>query len=248
MSLAYDDEGTGPLLVAVHGLTEDRHAWDRVPLAESFRTIRVDLRGHGQSPRVPPYDPGTLAADVHALVATLAPQEPPLLVGHSLGGVVVTTYAARHDVRGVVDVDQALDVVPVRAAVAEAMRGENFEGFMTAAFERLYGELDPGIVQELRAGRILRQDVVLGAWEPLLTLDADSLRRWMDDLVRPSRSRPHLSLFGSRPRADYRAWLDERIPGAQVEAAPLTTHYPHLADPGWFLARLVAFDDHAAAR
>ena len=50
----------------------------------------MDLRGHGDSPRVPPYDPLVLAADVHALVAELAPQEQPLLVGHSLGAVVVT--------------------------------------------------------------------------------------------------------------------------------------------------------------
>lgn len=240
--LVYDEEGAGPLLVAVHGMTEDRHFWDRVPLAEHFRTIRVDLRGHGQSPHVPPYDPQTLASDVHALVATLEPQERPLLVGHSLGGVVVTAYASRHAVRGVVNVDQTLDVAPLKAEVAEAMRGDGFEAFMTAAFARMYGQLDPTIAEVLEARRSLRQDVVLGAWEPLLTLDADSLRRWMNDIVRLSQSVPYLSLHGSRHRADYATWLGERIPGAHVEAAPITTHYPHLADPGWFLDRLVAFN------
>jgi pimeloyl-ACP methyl ester carboxylesterase len=240
--LVYDEEGTGPLLVAVHGMTEDRHVWDRVPLAERFRTIRVDLRGHGQSPRVPPYDARTLAADVHALVATLAPQEQPLLVGHSLGGVVVTAYASRHPVRGVVIIDQALDVAPLNAEFAEAVRGEGFEAFMTAAFARMYGELDPRIAEDLQARRSLRQDVLLGAWEPLLTLDADSLDRWMDDIVRPARSRPYLSLHGLHHSADYATWLGERIPGAHVEAAPIATHYPHLADPVWFLDRLIAFD------
>lgn len=88
----------------------------------------------------------------------------------------------------------------------------------------------------------MRQDVVLGAWEPLLTLDAGSLRRWMDDIVRLSQPRPYLSLHGSRHSADYATWLGERIPGAHVEAAPLATHYPHLADPVWFLDRLIAFD------
>ncbi|MGK5441595.1 alpha/beta fold hydrolase [Micromonospora sp. URMC 105] len=37
-------------------------------MARHFRTVRVDLRGHGDSPRVGSYDPLTLAADVHEVV------------------------------------------------------------------------------------------------------------------------------------------------------------------------------------
>lgn len=42
---------------------------------------------------------------------------------------------------------------------------------------------------------------------------------------------------------DYPDWLRSRIPGALVGTTPATTHYPHLADPAWFMGRLVAFDD-----
>ncbi|MEV4714005.1 hypothetical protein [Micromonospora sp. NPDC049374] len=38
--LAHDVDGVGPLLVAIHGMTEDRHFWNRVPLASYFRTVR----------------------------------------------------------------------------------------------------------------------------------------------------------------------------------------------------------------
>ncbi|MDP9843490.1 hypothetical protein [Streptosporangium lutulentum] len=41
------------------------------------------------------------------------------------------------------------------------------------------------------------------------------------------------------------AWLSERIPGAVVEIAPATTHYPHLADPAWFVRLLTAFADRS---
>ena len=240
VTLAHDVAGAGPLLVAVHGITEDRRFWDRVPLADHFRTVRVDLRGHGESPRVPPYDPSTLAADVHELVDALAPDEQPLVVGHSYGAIVANAYASRYPVRGVVDVDQTLDVAPLPASAAEAVRGQDFEAFTTPLFDQLYGQLDPAVAQDLRDRRRVRQDVLLGAWAPLLDLGPEALTRWMDDIT--PTSCPYLSLHGLPHSADYPAWLDERIPGALVEDAPVTTHYPHLADPAWFLRRLVAFE------
>ena len=240
VELAHDVDGAGPLLVAVHGLTEDRRSWNPVPLADRFRTVRVDLRGHGGSPRVPPYDPSTLAADVHEVVAALAPDERPLVVGHSYGAVVATAYASRYPVRGVVDVDQTLDVTPLPAPVAQAVRGEDVETFMTGLFDQVYGQLDPAVVHDLRDLRRVRQDVLLGAWAPLLDLGPEALTRWMDDIM--PAPLPYLSLHGSPHGPDYPAWLDGRIPGALVETAPVATHYPHLADPAWFLRRLVAFD------
>lgn len=240
--LAHEVDGDGRLLVALHGITENRRFWDGVPLAEHFRVVRVDLRGHGESPRTAPYDPQTLAADVHELVRALAPSEAPLVVGHSMGGVVATAYGSRHPVRGVVDVDQALDVAPLPAEVADAVRGEGFEAFMTGLFAQVSGELDQGIAEELQGRRTLRQDVVVSGWAPLLDLGPADLDCWMDPLVRWPRPRPYLSLHGRDPGPGYAAWLDDRIPGAVVERAPTATHYPHLADPAWFLDRIVAFD------
>ncbi|GIJ46531.1 hypothetical protein Val02_34170 [Virgisporangium aliadipatigenens] len=242
VSLAHDVKGSGPLLVAIHGITENRGFWDRVPFAEHFRTVRVDLRGHGESPREDPFDPATLATDVHKLLDALGIREKPLLVGHSFGGVVATAYAARFPVRGVVNVDQTLDVSPVPAGVAEALRGDGFEDFMTSMFGRVYGDLDPAIAAELGERRTLRQDVLLGAWAPLLTLDAERLAAWLDDLIAAPGPYPYLSLHGLPVSEEYATWLRERIPGALVESTPVVTHYPHLADPKWFLGRLVDFD------
>ena len=242
MLLDHDVDGVGPLLVAIHGITEDRSFWDRVPLAERFHLIRVDLRGHGRSPRTGPYDPWTMAADVHALVQRLAPDQQPLVLGHSMGGVVATAYASRYPVRGVVNVDQVLRLTPLPAQVAEAVRGDGFEPFMTAAFAPMYGELDQIIAEDLQARRVLRQDVVLGAWAPLLNLTPQALEEWMDAVIRMPQPRPYLSLHGTDPGEDYPSWLRERIPGAQLERASHATHYPHLADPAWFLQQLGAFE------
>jgi pimeloyl-ACP methyl ester carboxylesterase len=242
VSLGHDIDGTGPLLLAVHGLTEDRHFWDRVPLAAHFHTVRVDLRGHGDSPRVAPYDPLTLAGDVHELVSALGIEQDPLVVGHSYGGVVATAYAARFPVRGVVNLDQRLDVTPLPPHAAEVLRGEGFEDFLRSAFARMYGRLDPTVAEDLDERRQIRRDVVLGAWAPLLDLDAEELAAWMRNLTTMHRPAPYLSLHGRPVDGDYASWLRGRIPDAVVETAPVVSHYPHLADPSWFLRRLIAFD------
>jgi pimeloyl-ACP methyl ester carboxylesterase len=240
--LAHDIDGDGPLLLAIHGITEDRHFWDRVPLATHFRTVRVDLRGHGESPRVAPYDPVTLAGDAHELINTLGYEQRPLVVGHSYGGVVATAYAARFPVRGVVNVDQTLDMTPVAAHLAETLRGEGLADFVRSIFTRMYGDLDPTVAADLDERRRLRRDVLLGAWAPLLDLGAEELAAWMTTLMTMPQPTPYLSLHGLPVDDGYPAWLRGRIPGAVVETSPTTTHYPHLADPAWFVRRLTAFD------
>ena len=106
---AHERVGAGPPLVLVHGITESRRSWDPVMagLAASHDVVAVDLRGHGESAATPPFDLMTMAGDVHEVVAA-AGLAPPLLVGHSLGGMVVTAYAAMFPCRGVVNVDQSL--------------------------------------------------------------------------------------------------------------------------------------------
>jgi len=73
------------------------------PLGERFRVIALDLRGHGRS-RLPA-DAARLttlrlyARDLLAMLKVLKPARPPILSGHSLGGLVsVTAAAARHGV------------------------------------------------------------------------------------------------------------------------------------------------------
>ena len=64
--LAYDDFGSGRPLVLVHGVSMSRRFFERNldALAERFRVVNVDLRGHGESPATraatpSPSTPGT---------------------------------------------------------------------------------------------------------------------------------------------------------------------------------------------
>lgn len=114
VKLAYDVAGSGDTsIVFVHGWACDRTYF--APQFEHFgrrhTVITVDLRGHGDSskPEAEPgaYDIGELSADVLA-VARAAGLDRPVVVGHSLGGLVALACAVHvEEVRAAVMVDPA---------------------------------------------------------------------------------------------------------------------------------------------
>ena len=75
--LAHDLDGTGPMLVAVHGVTENRRFWNPVHLQQYFRVLSVDLRGHGDSPRARPYGIDESVEDIHQLIESLGEDQSP---------------------------------------------------------------------------------------------------------------------------------------------------------------------------
>src|SRR5947209_17613651 len=92
--LAYEECGTGFPVVFVHGLTFNRGTWKPIidRLADRFRCIAVDLPGHGESVGLP-----RTMEDVARQVVDLFTDlgiERPVLVGHSLGALLVTMLAA----------------------------------------------------------------------------------------------------------------------------------------------------------
>ena len=251
MLLAHDLSGPtdAPVVVLVHGITESRATWRpiRDELARDHRVLAVDLRGHGASDHEAPYDPASYATDVAETIATLGLTSP-LLVGHSLGGVVVTAVpAACPDVVAVVNVDQALELGGFRDAVqqlAPMLRGtpDEFDGAIRAVFASMVGPLTGDELARVGALRRADQDVVLGTWAMLLDDTGDDLDAAVDALCAAVGDRPYLSLFGIDPGPDYPVWLTSRIPRATVEVWPDHGHYPFLVDPRRFLDRFAAFE------
>lgn len=88
--LHYEDYGHGAPLLLVHGLGSSTRDWEyQIPvLAQHYRVIALDVRGHGRSdkPRGA-YRIADFADDVAALIEYL--QLPPVhLVGISMGGMI----------------------------------------------------------------------------------------------------------------------------------------------------------------
>ncbi len=247
-SIAYAESGDGPPLVLVHGITENRHAWDPIipALGEHWRVVAVDLRGHGESDRSAPYDPVTLGSDVASVVSELG-LDAPLVVGHSLGGIVVTAYGgAGAPSRGIVNIDQPIALGLFKDALEPLeplLRGskEDFDTAVGIIFEVLDGPLPPEERARLDALSNPEQDVVLGVWGTVFETDADALDLMAAELA-SGITVPYLSLHGSETEENYPDWLRAVIPTAEVEVWADQGHYPHLTEPDRFVRRLQAFD------
>src|SRR5574341_973507 len=116
LEIHYRERGEGFPVVLVHGFTGNSRNWAlTVPvLTRQFRTISVDLRGHGHSAkpvRQEDYTLEAMADDVYALLQRLGVQDC-YLAGHSMGGMVSQHLVLNHPelVRALVLVDTAAEI------------------------------------------------------------------------------------------------------------------------------------------
>lgn len=92
------ERGSGPPLVLLHGVTLSALTWhyQLVDLADRFRVVAIDHRGHGQSECGDGgYAPERLAQDVAGALVELDLRDA-VIVGHSMGGMVAMRLAVDH--------------------------------------------------------------------------------------------------------------------------------------------------------
>jgi len=95
----YVTQGTGPLVVLLHGFPEFWYSWrHQIPfLAEhGYTVVAPDLRGYNDTdkPRTG-YSVSTLLRDIVGLIKGLG-QEKAIIVGHDWGGALAWTFAQRY--------------------------------------------------------------------------------------------------------------------------------------------------------
>jgi 2-succinyl-6-hydroxy-2,4-cyclohexadiene-1-carboxylate synthase len=149
LKLAYDaDPGLHdgrPVLVLLHGFTQDRSAWNwvRDGLRRIGPTVAVDLIGHGASPKPDAVAPYRMDACVQQLDAVLAALKVPRAwwVGYSMGGRVALQVAALQPARveglvlvstsaGVPELDVRAERIQADQALAERIPGWGMEAFV----------------------------------------------------------------------------------------------------------------------
>ncbi|MDX1649566.1 MAG: alpha/beta hydrolase [Myxococcota bacterium] len=151
--LRWSDEGV-PLLL-VHGFGNDAHVWDDFAprVAPYYRTLALDLAGHGDSDRDPEgrYAYEDHVAHLEAATAALGVARL-VLVGHSLGGRVSMLFAGRHPERmaGLVIVDAGPELDPrgTGRIRMDARRGADASFASVAEYERALAHAYPAAQPE----------------------------------------------------------------------------------------------------
>lgn len=134
-----DNEGNGPFLILMHGLTANAHAFDGLMaagLGKHFRVLSVDLRGRGLSDHPEAgYTMKEHAADILGLLDGLN-IETTVVCGHSFGGFLGLYLATHfsHRINKLILMDAAVRMHPnTKEMLGPALSrlGQQFESFET---------------------------------------------------------------------------------------------------------------------
>ena len=253
VSLYYEDYGTGKPFVFVHGGGMSHEMWEQqvYELADHFRVVAFDMRGHGASDK-PGYGHtfDRLVQDLEALVNHLR-LEDLNLVCHGIGGYVGILYALKHQ-RSVARL--VLVSSGARFVGDDAERG----GFSTELWdtylrgmaknkieataqlvERTFFHRDPGAATRQAVIDIMLQWPVYAMKMLGRDLQKMDLEARLDDLTTPT-----LVLHGrhdAKQRFSGAAHLSGKIKGARLVAFEDSAHNPQLEEVEKFNRVLMEF-------
>jgi pimeloyl-ACP methyl ester carboxylesterase len=239
-------------IVLLHGLTFDRRHWgplrrELAVLQPDRKVLALDLPGHGDAPPRASYDLREVAEFLHGQITAAGLTGPPTVVGHSVGGVIATIYAARYPTSAVVNLDQFLLPGPfgdvVRAAEPE-LRGPGWRAVWDRMLAGMGIESLRGEARDLaETATAPSRDLLLGYWNELLRGDDGQIAvdREADLRTIADRGVAYRWVTGAQPPPAYVEWLTAALPTTVVTVLP-GGHLPHLEHPAQ-VAQLLYQDD-----
>ena len=195
IELHYEDHGSGPPVVLIHGYPLSGRAWDKqvaALLEAGHRVITYDRRGFGQSSQpASGYDYGTFAADLNTLMETLDLRGA-TLVGHSMGTGEVTRYLGAYGsgrVRNGVLMSPIPPFLLQTDGNPDGLPGSVFDGFVqTAAADTpawMKGFLDNFYNIDVLGGTLVSDQAFQASWNIAAAVSATaavaSITTWQTD-------------------------------------------------------------------
>jgi 3-oxoadipate enol-lactonase len=245
-------------VVFLHGIGGAARIW--APQMQSFaragyRPVALDLPGYGERDPVEAMDFAMLAADVEHEIDRLALTRP-VLVGHSMGGMVAQTLVRRRP-----DACRAL-VLACTSAAFGSPSGDFQKQFVAARLGPLAaGKTMPDIAEEIVAtamgpapdpqGRALAVAVIGAAPAATYRAAVNCLVRFDERGNLGQIRMPVLCLAGEHDRLappPMMARMATKIPGARYVCLPGVGHLPNVEAPQAFDAAVLAFLREVFAR
>jgi len=193
-------------LVFVHGAWHGAWCWTEY-FTEFFadlgyRSYAVDLRGHGSSEgSVRSARIGDYVQDVRRVVLELSDE--PVLIGHSMGGLVVQQYLARYRARGGV----LMASVPTIGAIGATLRviRDHPVAFLRANATLSLGPIvdDPDRAAALLFGPEIDREIADGYTGRLQTESYPAYLEMIADLPRPARVVDPVLVLGAQHDAIF---------------------------------------------
>ncbi len=227
-----DGPDNGPLLVLSGSLGTEHSMWEPqvAALAERFRLLRYDLRGHGASEVPPgPYSIADLGGDLLGLLDQLG-IERATLCGLSIGGMI-SMWVAAHAPERVERLVLFCTSAYLGSAYAEraaAVRERGIEPIADAVVERWFTPgFDPDTVARFRRALVATPaEGYAGCCEAIAGMDLRG------DLA--SIRAPALVVAGAEDPAtppDHGHAIAEGIPGAELTVVPDAAHLATVQQP-----------------
>jgi pimeloyl-ACP methyl ester carboxylesterase len=234
VALAYDEAGSGdPPLLFVHGAACNRGFWRPQVrrFASSHRVVTADLRGHGRSDAPVQRYTMRLFADDLAWTCTQLRLEKPVVVGHSLGGMVALDFASGFPdrTRAAVLIDSLLLAGGDRAEVVRdlvaSLRGGDPGSALKRYFAGLFGpDDDPALASWILGQAVLTPPHVTSSlWE-------ESILSWDDEAALRECRVPLLYIDAGTPNANL-ARASELCPGLVIAKTTGSGHFSPLLVP-----------------
>ena len=179
LHVEHEGAGEGPILLFTHGWGLSSRIWAeaRRELGDRFGLAFWDLPGSGRSGRPPAgYSIEGFAEDLHAVIDHLPPHRPIILVGHSIGGMTVQTFCARHP-----------ELLNRRVAAIALMNTTHTNPLRTMLFSSLFTAMQPLIEAACKLETVISPFTWVMNWQAYLSGTTHLAARLAGFGARPTR-------------------------------------------------------------
>jgi 3-oxoadipate enol-lactonase len=250
VNLFYESAGEGsPAIVFVHGLGGTSNVWHaaRTTLSRFHRVVTYDLSGSGRSDRSPrEYSIEGWVEDLSGLLDELNIPAA-VIVGHSMGTVIVQQFAARYPQKTTALVlAGALTELgpPGKEAFTSRAEAVEKEGMIAIADTVLGGALSPGTRERNLALSGLVREVLLSNDPACYAGHCRALMKGSARSAQEKITAPTLLVVGDQDPVtplSLQKQVASAIKNTQIRVIPNTAHMTMLETPEAFLVAVLEF-------